>query len=113
MSMKKFIDISEIEPATFRLVAQFLNQLRYLRHCVSLFSGYRVFFPRIKRLGSGAVVKNEWSCSSSMPSWRGHEQLYLLPAVSKNVSHIFKLIEYFVGKYSYELLILFVVCDLK
>ena len=64
------------------------------------------FFPGIKRLGrdvdhsslSGAVVKNEWSCSSFMPQWRGHGQLYLLVAVSKNVSHIFKLIEYFMEK---------------
>jgi len=48
-----------------------------------------VFFPRIKGLGFGAVVKNEWSCSSFMPSWRGNGQLYFLPAVSKNVSHIF------------------------
>jgi hypothetical protein len=29
----------------------------------------------------------------------------------KNASHILKLIEYFMEKYSYELLILFVVCD--
>jgi len=58
------------------------------------------------------MVKNEWSCSFSMSSWRGHGQLSLLLAVSQNVSHIFKLIEYFMEKYSYELLILFVVCDL-
>ena len=61
-----------------------------------------VFFPGIKRLGydvdhstpSGAVVKNKWNCSSVMHSWREYGQLYLLLAVSKNASHILKLIEY-------------------
>jgi len=60
-----------------------------------------VFYPGIKRLGydvghssvSGAVVKKEWSCSSFMPSWRGHGQPDLSLAVYKNVSHIFRLIE--------------------
>jgi hypothetical protein len=69
-----------------------------------LFIGYQVFFPGDKAAGmlcsspSGVLVKKEWSFSLFMPSWRGHGQLYLLLAVSKNVSHIFKLIEYVMEK---------------
>jgi len=64
---------SGIEPTTFRLVKQCLNQLRY-RVPPPLFKGYRWFFTGVRRSGreadnsppSSVEVKNGWRYTSAL-----------------------------------------------